>query len=87
MAPYPVFSKKYEDDPNPKKDFAALMVCAQADAGCPIVFGSAFRVSLPFDDPKDFDGTEYERQKYDERVGDIGRQMLYVLSQLSSASR
>ncbi len=80
MKPYKAFSKKYEDDPNPKEDFGAIMVCSSADEGCPIVFGCDFRLSLPFDDPKEYDNTQLEESKYDERVRQIGREMLYVCS-------
>lgn len=82
MKPYHAFSKKYEDPPNPKEAFAAIMVCAEADAGCPVVFGCDFRLALPYDDPKAFDGTELEAEKYDERVRQIGREMLFMLSKL-----
>ena len=82
MQPYEAFSKKYEAAPNPKQDFAAIMVCTQADEGCPIVLGADFRLALPYDDPKAFDDTELESQKYDERIGQIGREILFVLKQL-----
>ncbi len=82
---YKAFSKKYEDEPNPKEKFAAIMVCSQADEGCPMVFGRDFRLSLPYDDPKDFDDTELEQKKYDERLRQIGREMLFVLSQIKKA--
>ncbi len=84
MKPYLAFSKKYDDDPNPKEKFAAVMVCSEADEACPFVVGTDFRLSLPFEDPKDFDGTPLERQKYDERCHQIGREMLFVLSQLKN---
>jgi protein-tyrosine-phosphatase len=82
MEPYQAFSKKYEDEHNPKEKFAAIMVCSEADEGCPFVFGCDFRLSLPFDDPKEFDGTKLEITKYDERVKQIGKEMLFVLSKL-----
>jgi arsenate reductase len=80
--PYPAFSKKYEDEPNPKEKFGAIMVCSEADAGCPIVSGCDFRLSLPYDDPKAFDETDLEEKKYGERVRQIGREILFVLSQV-----
>jgi arsenate reductase (thioredoxin) len=80
MAPYLAFSKKYEDAPNPSEQFAAIMVCSEADAGCPFVFGCDFRLSLPFEDPKAFDETDLETEKYDERVRQIGRELFFVLS-------
>lgn len=82
MQPYEAFSKKYEEEPNPKEKFGAIMVCSQADEGCPMVFGCDFRLSLPYDDPKDFDDTDLEQIKYDERIRQIGREMLFVLSQI-----
>jgi len=83
MKAYQAFSKKYEEAPNPKENFAAIMVCSEADAGCPFVLGCDFRLSLPYDDPKGYDGTKLEAEKYDERVKQIGREMLYVLSNVS----
>jgi arsenate reductase (thioredoxin) len=73
------FSKRYDDAANPKKDFAALMVCGEADAGCPIVRGSTLRVSMPYLDPKIYDGSGYEAAKYGERRDDIGRLMLAAM--------
>lgn len=84
MSPYIAFSKKYETVPNPTADFAAVMVCTDADANCPIVFGMDLRLALPFDDPKAFDGTDLEAAKYDERCLQIGREMLYVLSNVKT---
>ncbi len=82
MTPHFAFSKQYHKAPNPQKDFAAIMVCTEADAGCPVVSGCDFRIALPFDDPKAFDGTKQEKGKYLERAKQIGREMLYVLSQV-----
>lgn len=83
MKPYQAFSKKYEDKPNPRDKFAAIMVCSQADKGCPFVTGCDFRLSLPYDDPKYFDGTASEAIQYDERVRQMGREILYALSQVN----
>jgi hypothetical protein len=82
MEPYLAFSKKYEDQPNPNDNFAAIMVCSEADEGCPFVPGCEFRLSLPYEDPKAFDGTKWEAEKYDERIRQIGREMLFVLSSI-----
>ncbi len=86
MKPYQAFSKKFDDAPNPKEMFAAIMVCAEADADCPLVFGCDFRLSLPYEDPKAFDGTDVELEKYDERVRQIGREMLFVLSNVKAVT-
>jgi arsenate reductase len=75
------FSKRYDDPANPQEGFAALMVCGEADAGCPLVKGSALRVSMPYLDPKIYDDGAYESAKYAERRDDMGRLMLSVMLQ------
>lgn len=74
------FSKKYDGEGNPKKDFGAVMTCSHADQNCPIVSGATIRIATPYDDPKEFDGTAQEAAKYTERVHQIGREMLYAFS-------
>lgn len=79
--PLTVFSKKYDDDLNPKADFAAIMTCSHADENCPFIPG-AKRIALTYDDPKDFDETPEESAKYSERVNEIGREILFAFSQV-----
>ena len=50
------FSKLFSDPANPEHGFAALMVCGEADAACPVVKGAAARISMPYLDPKIYDG-------------------------------
>ncbi|HSK14337.1 MAG TPA: hypothetical protein VK907_14045 [Phnomibacter sp.] len=76
------FSKKYDDPANPQGHFAAVMTCSQADAECPFIPGAAFRLSLPYNDPKEADGTPEESARYDERCQQIGREMMYAFSLL-----
>ncbi|HEV3006624.1 MAG TPA: hypothetical protein VGX78_19290, partial [Pirellulales bacterium] len=76
------FSKKYSDPTNPQRGFAALMVCSEADASCPVVKGAALRISMPYLDPKIYDGSQYESAKYAERRDDLGRLMVGVLLQV-----
>ena len=75
------FSKTYFDASNPQSGFAALMVCSEADDACPFVKGASARISMPYLDPKIFDGSRYEAGKYAERRDDIGRLMLAVMMQ------
>jgi hypothetical protein len=75
------FSKHYGDSANPQSGFAALMVCGEADAACPVVKGATLRVSMPYLDPKIYDDGAYESAKYVERRDDIGRLMLSVMVQ------
>lgn len=76
------FSKKYDSASNPQKGFAAVMTCSHADENCPVVFGMEKRISLPYNDPKDFDGTPQESAKYSERVREIGTEILFAFSQV-----
>jgi hypothetical protein len=75
------FSKKYDDPANPPEGFAALMVCGEADAACPLVKGAAVRISMPYLDPKIYDDSSFEAAKYAERRDDMGRLMLAALMQ------
>jgi len=74
----PMFSKKYDDSPNPDKGFCAIMVCSDADEACPVVPGAEHRISMPYDDPKAFDDTNQENTKYDERCRQIAREMFFT---------
>ncbi|MEZ4956337.1 MAG: protein-tyrosine-phosphatase [Saprospiraceae bacterium] len=74
-----MFSKKYDDPRNPKKGFAAVMVCNEADEACPVVVGAKARFSISYDDPKKFDGTPEEAAAYQERCRQIAREMFYVI--------
>lgn len=76
------FSKRYNQSPNPKSNFIAVMTCSQADRECPIVEGATTRISVPYDDPKVFDGTKQESEMYDERCRQIAREMLFVFSKV-----
>ncbi len=75
-----LFSKTFDASANPKAEFCAVMTCSEADAACPSVPGASARISLPYDDPKHYDGTELENEIYDERCRQISREMLYVFS-------
>jgi arsenate reductase len=77
------FSKAYDQDPNPKSDFAAVMVCAEADENCPNIAGAQVRISLPYVDPKAADGTPGEAEAYDQRCAQIAREMLFVFAEVS----
>jgi len=74
-----MFSKRFDHSDNPKEGFAAVMVCSDADATCPVAPGAEGRFSVPFEDPKNFDGTPYEQSAYDERCRQIAREMLFAV--------
>ncbi len=73
------FSKRYDDIFNPQDDFCAIMVCTDADEHCPLVAGAKLRVSMPIDDPQEFDGLPSERTMYSVRRDQIGQAMLLML--------
>ncbi|MCZ7556509.1 MAG: protein-tyrosine-phosphatase [Bacteroidia bacterium] len=83
-APLVAFSKKYDHASNPSDGFIAVMTCSQADDGCPVVLGAAQRISLPYGDPKEADGTPLEAAVYEERSRQIAREMVYVMDALAS---
>jgi len=76
------FSKALGDPAMPGDGFAALMVCDEADAGCPIVAGAAKRISMPFPDPKAFDETPQEQERYAAARDAFGRLMMAVLGEV-----
>lgn len=78
------FSKKLNDDFNPKSEFAAIMTCSQADGGCPFIEGAEKRIPITFEDPKVFDNTPQQAEKYQERSLQIATEMFYVFSQINS---
>ena len=76
------FSKALGDPSLPKRGFAAIMVCDQADADCPIVPGAAIRLSMPFPDPKTFDESAQEQERYAAARDAFGRLMMAVLGEV-----
>ncbi|HKQ40716.1 MAG TPA: protein-tyrosine-phosphatase, partial [Verrucomicrobiae bacterium] len=81
-----LFSKVYSHPDNPQKDFAVLMCCDQADAGCPFVPGAVARFAIHYVDPKATDNTEAESATYDERSRQIAREMFYMISQVRAVT-
>lgn len=82
--PIILFSKTIEASPNPASDFAAILTCSSADTACPFVPGADIRVPWTFEDPKDFDGTSQENEKYAERSTQIASELFYLFSIIKS---
>lgn len=76
------FSKTLDDDFNPKSEFAAIMTCDSANEACPMVSGAEIRIPITFEDPKAFDNTPLQKEKYNERSLQIATELLYVFSQI-----
>lgn len=78
-----LFSKLYDDFENASDHFAAIMTCSHADENCPVVAGCEKRITLRYNDPKEFDDTAFEEEKYDERSLEIVTEMMYVFSRIT----
>jgi arsenate reductase (thioredoxin) len=77
------FSKVYNDASNPASNFAAVMTCGDAEENCPFIPGVELRIGTTYNDPKEFDGTELQNQKYKERSLEIALETLYVFSKIN----
>ena len=77
------FSKRLEDDFNPKTEFAAIMTCDSANENCPFVPGAEKRFSITYEDPKVFDNTPQQAEKYEERNIQIATELSYVFAQIN----
>ena len=76
------FSKKYNDDFNPKSAFAAILTCDSADENCPIVYGAEARIPIKYEDPKKSDGTPEMDETYFNRSLEIATEMKFVFENL-----
>lgn len=81
-SPLLAFSKLVDDAINPNSDFAAVMTCAHADENCPVVHGAEIRIPIRYEDPKTYDDTPQEAQKYDECSMQIASEMYWVFSRI-----
>lgn len=76
------FSKKFDASFNPVSNFAAIMTCSQADQGCPLILGASARIPITYEDPKAFDLTPIQADKYQERSMQIALEMAFVFSNI-----
>lgn len=79
------FSKKFDDNFNPDKNFAAIMTCSDADENCPFVPGAEFRKAITYRDPKESDGTDHESETYDKRCKQIASEMFFMMSEVNTS--
>jgi arsenate reductase len=80
--PIKTYSKLYDDAANAISGFAAVMTCSHADENCPYIAGAEARIPLRYEDPKAFDNTPEEAEKYDAHSLQIASEMLYVFSKI-----
>ena len=76
------FSKTFDAEFNPKTEFAAILTCSSADKGCPFIAGADQRIPMTFEDPKAFDNTPQQLEKYKERSLQIATELKYVFSKI-----
>lgn len=81
-APLIGFSKTFDDSFNPQTAFAAILTCSTADQGCPFIAGAEKRIPITFEDPKAFDNTPQQAEKYAERSIQIATELCYVFSEI-----
>ncbi|MDF2158230.1 protein-tyrosine-phosphatase [Algoriphagus sp. CAU 1675] len=80
--PILAFSKVYDDKSNPQSGFTAVMTCDHADENCPFIPGADARIAFRFEDPKAFDDTELEGEKYTERSHQIGAELFLIFKKV-----
>lgn len=78
--PIVCFSKVYNHEKNPQKEFAAIMTCSDAEENCPFIPGVELRIGTTYNDPKEFDNTALQEIKYDECCKQIALETFYVFS-------
>ncbi|MCU0431398.1 MAG: protein-tyrosine-phosphatase [Cytophagaceae bacterium] len=76
------FSKTYEHESIPKEHLCAVMTCTEADGNCPMIPGTTLRVSTPYRDPKEFDGTPQQEASYAGRCRQIALECMFVFSSI-----
>lgn len=81
--PISAFSKLFDDPINKADQFAAVMTCSHADENCPFIPGTEKRIPVRYEDPKAFDDTPEEAEKYDERSMQIACEMFYAFSKIN----
>jgi len=78
------FSKTFDSDFNPKSSYAAIMTCSHADENCPFIAGAEKRIPITYEDPKAFDNTPQQAEKYMERSLQIANEMFYIFSKIKT---
>ena len=85
ISPIKVYSKLFNESINKNMPYAAVMTCSDADKNCPFIPGAEKRISLPFEDPKEFDDTLIEAKKYKECSLKIASEVFYVFNEVDKS--
>ncbi len=78
------FSKLYDDIFN-KKPFIAITTCSNADKNCPFIPDAIQRFHLPFIDPKVFDGSSLQAEKYLDANKQIAGEIYYIFKMIKNS--
>lgn len=77
------FSKLYDDEYN-KKPFIAITTCSNAAENCPFITDAIECFHLPFNDPKTFDNTLYQSEKYLEINQQIAGEIHFIFKNIKN---
>lgn len=78
------FSKLYDDE-QIKKPYIAILTCSNADENCPFIPEAIERFYLPFNDPKTFDNSLYQSQKYLETNQQIAGEIHFIFKLVNNS--
>jgi arsenate reductase (thioredoxin) len=78
------FSKTFDDAANPKSNFIAVMTCSDAEENCPYIPGCNLRIGTTYFDPKAFDDSVLQDEKYTERSNQIAMECLYFFYKINN---
>ncbi|MCA0426774.1 MAG: protein-tyrosine-phosphatase [Bacteroidetes bacterium] len=81
------FSKEFGNPFNPASGFAAILTCDHASETCPFVPGAEARFPITFQDPKAFDQSPLQTEKYRERSLEIAGELFQVFSNLKTKNQ
>lgn len=76
------FSKIYDAAFNPSNQFAAILTCDSANEACPFITGAEARIPITYQDPKAFDNTPQQAEKYFERSLQISTEMKFIFQNI-----
>ncbi len=73
------FSKKYNSDYNPNKNFISIITCSEADKECPVVKGADKKIFIPYKDPRFSEGSVLKKRIYDQCCFNIAQEMFFIM--------
>jgi hypothetical protein len=87
LEPVVAFPKKLNHVKNPGSNFMAVVLDVNADLNINNIKGTYDRLFLEYEDPKGYEGSDLEMEKYQESCRKIAVEMFYVFSQLHKRSK